>query len=166
MKYVIGGRGRIGSELVLALRQSGSGPFEYTTRHEGDGLFLDLAEPLKLPWGKFKPDSIVFIVAGANGFEACEGKRESYRVNVDAPVAIARAAQRDSAFPVFISTDAVEWCGSSAYARQKALSEVAIRMAGGAIIRPARVTPERAREFARFMLSIGDARQEGVFKWQ
>lgn len=160
---VIGGYGLIGSALCAELT-SRQVPFVATTRRtqqEHAMAFYDLrrSDPASLP-----PASIVYLVAGMPGFATCEGNRLSWRVNVDAAIALARHYRHS--FVIFISTDAVEWCGATAYAREKAQVEPIIHAIDGAIVRPAKVTPERAGEFAKALAEVARARKPGVFRWE
>jgi uncharacterized protein YbjT (DUF2867 family) len=161
---VIGGSGLIGSAVVAEL-----------LAHAHDVLApshaeLDLADPpAHLP----QVDAAV-ICAGPKGFRPCEaeGAIPSWRVNVDG---VLNVALRLMGFPistkvVFVSSDAVEW-SDGAYARQKAVVEVALQAAGCSpiiasptIIRPERVTPETAPSLA-VAISIAIDAPGGVIHW-
>lgn len=160
---VIGGDGFVGAALVALLRSRGHDVTATTRRRElADAPFLDLAVPISaIP----RADT-VFIVAGVNGFQACEGNPSAYRVNVDAPVEIARMAIGQGAFPVFVSSDSVEWCGATAYARQKAMAELGVRLSGGAVVRPSRIELHRVGSFCELMIDVGARRLPGVFHWK
>jgi dTDP-4-dehydrorhamnose reductase len=156
---VIGGNGLVGSILAEGLRPK---PIVTTRRtDQPDRLFMDLSEPVK----SLPDHDVVFIVAAVNGFQACEGNPVAYRVNVDAPIAIARLSKSMGGFPVFVSSDSVEWCGSSAYARQKALAEIGLTMCDGAIVRPNRITPAKVGLFVRFLIELGKAKTPGIHRY-
>ena len=67
---------------------------------------------------------------------------------------------------IFISSDAVETCGGTAYARQKAAAEAYMRTINAAIIRPGRIAPERAREFAAFVVDVALSHRSGIHRWR
>lgn len=160
---VVGGDGFVGSNLVAVLVTRGHDVLATTRRRGSDVYFLDLAGPIT--W--IPSADVVFIVAAVNTFQACEGNPQAFRVNVDAPVEIARlAVHEQGAFPVFVSSDCVEWCGATAYARHKALAELGVRMAGGAVVRPSRIAPERVGNFCDLLIDIGARRAPGVHHWK
>lgn len=156
MDLIVGGRGLIGTELR---RQIGS--CCYTTRQHGEGEYLDLMNPEidHLPAAK-----IVYLVAGVGGYKPCEGNSDAWRINVDAPIAIARAMAKKGAFIVFVSSESVEW-GNSAYARQKAQAESYMNTIDAAILRPAKVTAANVSDFVKSAVAIAEARKPGVFRW-
>lgn len=191
---VIGGNGLIGTALCAELEKRGI-DFLATTRREPPGplvprirphagwmmpdgkLFFDLSadDPNVLP-----PAEVVYLVAAKPGFASCEGTAESWVVNVDAQIAIARRYQvtmlewikkerefsESSPFIVYVSSDAVEWCGGTAYARQKAQVESYVQAIDGAIIRPTRVTGETVDSLAALMVDVGIGRKQGVHRWK
>lgn len=161
---VIGGDGFLGRALVAALKDAGES-VRCTTRRPafiGAADYLDLAEPIPA-----LPDvDVVYLVAAITTFQACEGNAEAWRVNVDAPIEVAMQAIDRGSFVVFVSSDAVEWCGATAYARTKAAAEVAIRtLRHSAIVRPARIGPQRVNELCELMIGIGRDRKAGVYRW-
>jgi dTDP-4-dehydrorhamnose reductase len=159
---VIGGDGFVGSALVALLRERRCDVAATTRRPRAPGIFLAMALPVQA----IPAAEAVFIVAAVNTFQACEGNPQAYRVNVDAPVEIARLAIAQGGFPVFVSSDAVEWCGASAYARQKALAELGVRMVGGAVVRPSRVEPHRVGNLCELLLDVATRRLPGVHHWK
>lgn len=164
--FVVGGRGMIGSAVVHELVIRGMDVF-WSTREREDLTHrehhLDLKNvPDMLGVGR---PAVVYLVAATHGFAACEGNAESWRVNVDAQIALARMV-RQYAFVVFVSSDAVEWASGTAYARQKAQVESYIQAIDGGIVRPARVLPSRAAEVARVIVDVGVNRKVGVTRWE
>lgn len=162
---LIGGDSFVGQGLDAELRLRGHVVLPTTRRHShAIGLgwpLLDLAQPVNdLPDG-----DVAFVVAAVTKFRGCEGNSESYRVNVDAPIDIARIMAQRGGFCVFVSTDAVEWCGSTAYARQKALAEIGVRLAGGAVVWPGPILPEQRREVCSLLADVGERRLAGVHVW-
>lgn len=166
MHLVIGRDGLIGSALVAELHRRGLPCFGTTRRNQTDAMFLDLSHPIDednlIPiW-----TGVIYLVAAMPKFQDCALEREAWRVNVDAPITLARhyASASRGAFVVFISSDAVEWSGE-ALARQKAHVESYMRTINAAIIRPARVTQERAPEFASFVVQKAIDQHVGVSYW-
>jgi len=164
---IIGGRGLIGSALVQELgERKDAWPFLATSRRasdEDDGWLLHrlgLDDPHKLPDTK-----VVYLVAAMPGFAVCEGSVESWLVNVDAQIELARR-YRNSAFVVYVSSDAVEWCGGTAYARQKAQVEGFIHAIDGAVVRPTRVPQDKARTLAALLVEVGNGRKQGTHRWK
>lgn len=165
MHLVIGGDGLVGSALCAQLKARHLAWLATTRRNaSAPRAFLDLAQPIDpdaLPW--VEADSTIYLVAASPSFEACEGNRTAWRVNVDAPIAIAQHYAVRS-FVVFISSDAVEYMGGTAYARMKAHAESVMHFIGAAIVRPGRLAG-RAAEFANYLVDIGTAKEPGVFRW-
>jgi nucleoside-diphosphate-sugar epimerase len=164
MHLVIGGHGLIGTALCNELRTRGL-PFQGTHRFDPMMIYLDLRDPKNWPSISV---SVVYLVAAIPGFPKCEGNRDSWVVNVDAPIALARhfhhGGGATQAFPVFLSSDTVEW-SNAAYPRQKAQVEAYINSIDGAIIRPSKVAPERAGELAKVIVDVGLSRKPGVTRW-
>lgn len=151
---IVGCEGLLGAAL-MAILDSAIG----TSRRLNEHFHLDLSKPIpELP-----ECNVVYLTAAIKGFEPCEGKPLTWRVNADAPIAIALQL-KDTAFPVFISTDAVEW-SAAAYSRQKAYVEPVILMLGGAVIRPGRFDKSNVEGLAKFTENIGRNRLSGVHKW-
>jgi dTDP-4-dehydrorhamnose reductase len=166
LHVVIGGRGLIGTALVHELA-SRDRRYWASSRDRNCAeweFFLDLTDPTEVAFpADMRPTDIVYLVAAMPGFAACEGNAQSWRINVDAQIALARWFKRS--FVVFVSSDSVEWAGGTAYARQKAQVESYIQSIDGAIVRPARVTPPRAAEFARCLVDVALQRKIGVTRW-
>jgi nucleoside-diphosphate-sugar epimerase len=163
---VIGGDGKIGKALCRELCAQGV-EYRSTTRRRWaafDGkLFLDLYD-LKIGLDELGNPNTVYLVAAMSGMIVGKDS-ESYRINVDAQIKLARYYSQQDTFVVFISSDAVEFPDQSAYARQKAAVEAYIQSIDGAIVRPTRIAPERIEEFAGLVVDIGVNRIVGVTRW-
>lgn len=163
---VIGGDGFIGSAVCAELERRQC-EFIETTRRDSQALGaqfffrLGIDDPHELPAAE-----AVYLIAAMPKFQDCEGNPTAWLVNVDAQIAIARTARAKSgAFIVFISSDCVEWCGSTAMARQKAQVESFIQTIDGAIIRPTRVAPALVGDLAREIVRVGLDRKPGLVRW-
>lgn len=159
-EIVIGADGYIGSrlrELANAEGTSRKNPI-YTEHHH-----LDLLNPGQyLPFG-----DIYYLCAGVNGFRACEGNPEAWRVNVDATLWLVRSvmAIKTDAFVVWISSSTVQW-SDSAYARQKAHVEAALGLSSRVgIVRAGRVINENRDDLCRTLLHVGRGRVAGLTVW-
>ena len=107
----------------------------------------------------------VFLCAGVNGAKACEGSSDAYKVNVDATIKIAKHYSSKGSFLVWISSTMVEW-SDCAYARQKALSEIALlTMPNVAVVRAGRVLKENVNDLCLTMYRIADTKSEGLHLW-
>ena len=170
MHLVIGGNGNVGSNLTEELH---SRNFDYrvTIRHSnpfflgnayGDFDFINLPPTSKWP----KNMDYVYLVAANSKIAECERDPTAWRVNVDAPIEIAQHYSRNGSAIIFISSDAVETCSGTAYARQKAAAEAYMRTIDAAIIRPGRIAPERAREFAKFVVDVALSHRSGIHRWR
>lgn len=158
---MIGGAGLVGTELVRRLTKEAANIVSWTTRET-----LDLSKPIDF---EIPPSTeIVFLVAAIAGFEACEANPASWTVNADAPIALAQQAESIGAFPIFVSSDAVESVGlyTSAYARQKTYAEMGVLMVKGAVVRPTKIMPDRLEEFCKFMVRIATYEVSGVHRWR
>lgn len=162
---LIGGNGLIGCAVRHALDQRGVN-FAYTSRKFEVGLYFDL---VSTPVNTLPDAKVVYIVAGMAGFAICQSDRESWLANVDGPIRIARrySAPGREAFLVYVSSEAVEFCGGTELARQKAQVEAALALHPEfAIVRPGRVTLPNAPEFAQFLIGIGMSRAPGLHRWR
>ncbi len=150
---VIGGTSFIGSSLVPALRGCGHDT-DYTTRATLDLL----AVPEKL--GAY---DVVFICAAKTRLIECEDDATAYRINVDAPVAIARAVY--PAKIIMLSTEAVERALHLNYSMQKALVEIALRtVCDPVIVRLSKVAPETLDDCCDYLASLTYA-EPGLYHW-
>ena len=132
-----------------------------TTRRRGKGTLLDLRFPVRVP-----DADVVYICAGANGAKACEGEQDSFLVNVDAPIDIARQVFARGGFTVWISSMSVEWFAGGAYQRQKLAAECVLRtMPSVGIVRAGRVTKDNVDDLCETLIRVGRNRVSGVTRW-
>jgi nucleoside-diphosphate-sugar epimerase len=160
---VVGGDGKIGAALRQYLAASGHDVF-YTTRRvdKRDAFYVDLLQPIpEMP----RSIDAVYLVAAVPSLIECERNPATWIINVDAPYAIANQMAARNAFPVFVSSDAVESAGGTAYGRQKAHAETLMHMLMAAIVRPTRVTPERLPSLCELLMRVGERRLPGVHRW-
>lgn len=157
-ELVIGATGFIGQALCQQLPEAARtarrvGPYE---------AYLDLAD---FRDNNLPACDIAYVCAGANGAKACEGNQESFRVNVDAPIEIARVVAARGGFTVWISSMSVEWLGG-AYQRQKLAAECALRpLHTVGIVRAGRVTRDNVADLCRTLVEVGRNRISGVTRW-
>lgn len=113
-----------------------------------------------------RPQDCVFLCAGVSGYEACQGNREAYRVNVDGTIQLAQQVIRQGAFFVFLSTLAIEWGDGSDYTRHKAIVEIVLHSMGPhAVIRPThKITAANVADFVPMLADIGINRRAGVHR--
>lgn len=158
---VIGGDSFIGSELARLLEQQGH-EVTRTTRRRGCewALYLDMLDPGLLP-----ECDVAFICAAVTRFIDCEHKPESYRVNVDAPVAIARQQEARRALVVYLSSEAVEKALHTAYGLQKALTEAALSGIGNAIVaRLGKTTEQNVESVCGEIIRLAEAGRPGRYR--
>ena len=169
MHLVIGGDGLVGSALRSKLN-SRHLAWQATSRRAipteawPGPVLLDLAA---IDW-QYLPmitRGTVYLVAYMSKFIDCESNPLAWRVNVDAQIELARQYSRHGAFVVFISSEAVEKAGGTAYGRQKAHVESYMRTIDAAIIRPSRIPPNRVDYFAKVVVDIGVERKPGLMRW-
>lgn len=126
---VIGGDSFIGVRLADALRANGH-EVACTTRRVGrNAVFFDMRYPIGVP-----RCDVAFICAAMTKFIDCEIDLEAYRVNVDAPINIARQVSDMGGKVVYFSSEAVEGALHTAYGMHKALVETALVGIGNAIV--------------------------------
>jgi dTDP-4-dehydrorhamnose reductase len=160
---IVGGDGMVGAALTKALIGK-SILFDATTRHrwaEHGRRFLDLSDPV-VDWS-VADYSVVYLVAAVPKFAECESNPLTWLINVDAPIALARVFK--TAFKVFVSSDAVEKAGGTAYGRQKAHVEGYMQSIDAAIVRPGRIAPTQADDFAEYLANVGESQNPGLFRW-
>src|SRR5262249_53999947 len=140
-----------------------------TRRHKSEYrsvIQFDMLEPKPLPETK-----VVYICAAMTRFVDCEDNRLAYRINVDAPIAIAEMAQdqgdwmvgKTEAKVIYLSSEAVERCLHTNYGQHKALAEIGLR----AVCRPVIVRLSKVDDIedcARFLASLADA-EPGIYQW-
>lgn len=155
---IVGGDSLIGGQLLIECEKAGVSVQASTRKTEqvvGNRFFLDLtvSQPAKyLP----KNDSPILIVAAKTGYDRCDSEPTSAKVNIEAPVLLAKAALAVGRRVVFVSTDSVfggdrAYCNEydpvmpkATYSKQKAeaeqrLSELPGWAALGAIVRLTKV---------------------------
>ena len=113
MHLIIGGKGLVGSALRRELDRRGL-PYSSTTRRTGSPsmLRLDLAD--LPPYQQLPPPAeYVWLVAAIPTFQEAEQNPLAWRVNVDAPIELARHYRLFNSTIVFISSNAVEWAGGN-----------------------------------------------------
>lgn len=164
---VIGGDSKLGRALVGRLQERGH-EVVATTRHEPVGIgcvYLDMLDP-KLPevFDGYRP--VVYIMAAITGVVAAEAHPDAWRVNAEAPVALAIAAHSRGWPVVFMSSGTVERAQHTASARQKSYAEAVVHMLGGCVVRPLPVVPpEKYAEIADLLVDIGEQRRIGLVRW-
>jgi dTDP-4-dehydrorhamnose reductase len=176
---VIGGDGFVGKRLVSALVERGDRVVSTSRRGAArsdwaavpvwplDLLQLDnLALSLKLPPEPDISPWVMYIVAAITKVVDCEGSQNSWRINADAPVHLARRAFAANMYPVFISSDAVERAPHLAYSKQKAYAETVVLALGGAVVRPARITEPSLNELVALLIKVGEQTTAGgLYRW-
>lgn len=171
---VVGGDSKIGRVLVDRLLARGHWVMKTTRRENSDAplrrgevvAHLDLLQPEF----KFPADCLggtVYLMAAITGVVPAEEHPDAWRVNAEAPLALAiRAYQWWGMFPVFMSSGTVERAQHTASARQKSYVEPFILMFGGCVLRPLPVVPpERYCEVADLLVDIGEQHRSGVVRW-
>ncbi len=167
---VVGGDSNVGKVLSKKLFTDGHDVIQ-TTRREvlhTKQIYLNLLNP-KLPTGVVY--DVIYLVAAITGIMACEINPESWRVNADGPVALALQATYGCNNPqftqvVFVSSDAVESAPRLAYSLQKAYAETAVLSLGGAVVRPARILPERLYNLVELLIDVGINKKKGLHRWE
>lgn len=150
LECVIGAEGYIGKRLSELLPEALK-----TTRKTLD--FLNVREVPNC--------DVAYICAAYNGFEACEGKKDAYRVNVDGTLKVSRLLLKQGTFVVWLSSCGVEWIATD-YTRQKSLVEIALQMVPNtAIIRAGRVVASNIDSLCETMIEAGRGKKEGITLW-
>jgi dTDP-4-dehydrorhamnose reductase len=153
----IGGGGLVGKAAVQVAKDS---------KLDWQATYRELLDLSQQPFRSLPTDvDTVYLIAAIRTPSDCDKNPvDTWRVNADAPVALALHYSCTGAFVVYISSDNVEGAGGT-YANQKRFAECHMNMLDAAIIRPGRIHPDRATEFARFMIDIGLKRQAGLYHW-
>jgi nucleoside-diphosphate-sugar epimerase len=172
---VIGGDSKLGHALHVRLHERGHKVVVTTRRrHESDHLapgcvYLDMLDP-RLP--EF-PDDVgletwtVFIMAAITGVVPGERHPDAWRVNAEAPVALALQAYQRGWRVVFMSSGTVEMAQHTASAHQKTYVEGVVHMIGGLVVRPLpTVPPEKYDEVADLMIDSAEPWRTGVVRWE
>ena len=156
---VVGGDGLIGRALVERLQ-----PCEWTSRSPrapGGRFYLDLLAPPEVIASEAQ---VAFLCAGINGFKECRHNRDSWRVNVDGMISVIDCLR--TVFPVYVSSNAVEW-SDEPYAQQRRAVEAYLRAARGwsAIVRCEKVTAGNVSALADSLIDVARERAIGVHRW-
>lgn len=155
MELIIGASGFIGKALHRMLPDA-----ICTSRKPGAEHYLDLLDITEMP-----ECQVCYLCAGANGAKTCAGSQDAFRVNVDAPIAMAHEVGRSMQFLVYISSMSVEW-NEGAYTRQKLAAEMVLRtMPGVGIVRAGRVVQSNVDSLCETMIRVGRERINGITRW-
>lgn len=156
------GEGFLGNALIEALSESGVKTVGTSREPLSSKFFLDLTRPIpELPL-----KDVCFICAAIATYRGAEFNPQiAWLTNADAPVSIAQQCVERGMFPVFVSTDAVEWLGPSEYSRGKTYADLGVRLLGGAVVRPAKFTPDNIGSLCHLMIRVGLDRKPGVYRW-
>jgi dTDP-4-dehydrorhamnose reductase len=106
---VVGGDSAIGRQLSIEAENAGLAVVQTTRRIETVGenrVFLDLEDPTP---ERFLPPGAggVVILAARTGYDACEKDGLSEKINIEAPVSLAKAALAQGRRVVFVSSSSV-----------------------------------------------------------
>ena len=154
------GEGFLGCALIDALSESGHRVIGTSRDPLTNKLYLDMTKPIReLPLVE-----TVFICAAIASYRECEGNQSAWVVNADAPVSISRQAIDRGMFPIFVSSDSIEFM-SNAYTRMKSYAESCILPMGGAVVRPRKFGPENVGSLCHLMIRVGLDRKPGVYRW-
>lgn len=167
---IVGGDSKLGLALSLVMK---SRNMEYlcTTRRSllihpegGHMVRFDMMSPdtLSVP-----AVDVVFILAAITKVVDCEADPvTAWRINADAPVAIARQFASLDSHIVFLSSDAVERAPNLVYSRAKAYAELALMPMGASIVRSSMLgTAIRFDALSVELLNIARYRTKGVIRW-
>jgi dTDP-4-dehydrorhamnose reductase len=175
---IIGVDGSFGGALSRSLQSLGHEVIATTRRREraGGHLFLDLAAPLPLP---LPPQVDVAIICAAMArLDDCRRYPElAHRVNVAAPLDLARTLTRAGARVILLSTSSVFGClvphveenaspaPRSVYARFKAEAETRLLELGSriAVLRLTKVVKPNSGLLSDWIRHLGDGRPVRAF---
>ena len=158
---VIGGDSFIGGRLAETLRANGH-EVVVTTRVVGreDALFFDMKHPIGVPRA-----DVVFICAAMTRFIDCEQHPEAYRVNVDAPVSIAKQVRDYGGKVVYFSSEAVEKALGTKYGLHKALVEMALAgLPNAIVVRIGKTDEVNVDSLCRRVLTLAVIGNTGLFR--
>ena len=154
-----------GHEVVCTTRQrrkatiAAAGPIYFD--------MLDPRLPLKVADAGVGGEVVVYIMAAITGTVPAESHPDAWRVNAEAPVAIALEARARAWHVVFMSSGTVELAQHSASARQKSYAEAVVHMCGGCVVRPLpTVPPEKYGHVADLLVAVGEERRAGTVRWE
>lgn len=156
------GEGMLGCALIDALAEAGHKVTGSSRDPLTDKFYLDLTKPIpQLPQA-----DVCFIVAAIATYRGAEfNPQQAWIINADAPIEIGRQCIDRGMFPVFVSTDAIEWLGFTEYGRGKTYADLGIRLLGGAVVRPAKFTPATVGSLCHLMIRVGLDKKPGVYRW-
>ena len=160
---VIGGDSKLGRRLADYLGAPS------TTRRdlghfEKPEIFYDLSKssPMTLPLA-----DVIYLCAAETRFRICEIDFDTYRINVDANIAIAGHFKK--AHIVYISSEAAQW-NQTSYGAQKRACELGLLAACGyerlCVVRPNRIAPETMDDLCDFLKRKGNMRAAGTYIWK
>lgn len=155
---VIGGSGKIGKRLVAELQSAGH-EVVYPTHDDFDLKNL----PDTLP-ADFDGADVAYLCAAKTRFIDCEADFDSYRINVDAQIELAKKVKWTGAKIVYLSSEAVEKALHTNYGNQKALAELGLRaVADPVIARLNGVNESNESETAAWLVSLASVRP-GIYR--
>ena len=112
--------------------------------------FLSVPQVSMPTWGDVQA---VYICGAMTRFIDCESNPLAYRINVDAPVAIAKAMPK--ARVVYLSSEAVERALHTAYGMHKALAEMGLRAVCNPVIaRLSKVYPDNLDQVCKWLAGL------------
>jgi len=150
---VVGENSFIGSHFLTRMRSLGYPTPDTTSRQT-----LDLCNvPQRL--GAY---DVVYIFAAMTRFIDCEDNPLAYRVNVDAPIAIAEATK--PAKIIFMSSEAVERGLHTSYGTMKAHAELGLRPYNSVIVRLSKVDKSNVDDCCTFLLGLMNE-PRGLYHW-
>lgn len=164
---VVGGDSKLGRALCERLSARGHDVVRTSRRLVSSApgwVYLDMLDP-KLPHS----DKMVtvYIMAAITGVVPAESHPDAWRVNAEAPVAIALAASKHGWRTVFMSSGTVERAQHTASAAQKRYVEAIVHALGGCVVRPLPTVPaEKYDEVADLLVDVGEQQRTGVVRWE
>ena len=152
MNLIIGSGSQVGKILLKKIGGVGLDHQDYNLK----------GVPTSLPEAQ-----IVYILASKTKFRDCELDEDAWAVNVDGPIKIGHRYR--NSFVVFVSSEAAEWSGRTAYGDQKRHAELGLLSVvpyeNLAIVRPKKLTPERIEPFCEFLKEVGENRRCGIHRF-
>lgn len=171
---VVGGDSKLGRALCDRLLACGHEVVRTTRRASGTWrrnesfVELNMLDPRLPRPGYPGPDfHVVYIMAAITGVVPAEKHPDAWRVNAEAPVALALEAHKRGCSIVFMSSGTVELAPHTASAMQKRYAEAIIHMLGGCVVRPLPTVPsEKYDEVAALLVDVGEQGRTGVVRWE